>query len=73
VVRVLATLLRLAESLDRSQTQSVAGAWLEMVEARGIGLRVRSAGDCHVELRSLEDQREAFARVFRRPLLVLRD
>jgi exopolyphosphatase/guanosine-5'-triphosphate,3'-diphosphate pyrophosphatase len=69
-VRKLSTLLRLAESLDRSQTQSVTGALLQRSESGDIALHLSTGDDCHVELRSVTDQRQAFARSFGRPLVI---
>jgi exopolyphosphatase/guanosine-5'-triphosphate,3'-diphosphate pyrophosphatase len=67
-VRVLSMFLRLAETLDRSQTASVQSAGLFAKDATHTVLDVEAGRDCHVELRGLEEQRAAFYQVFGRQL-----
>ncbi len=66
-VLVLAILLRLAESLDRTHTGLVASAVFES-HGKGVRLLITSDEDCHLERFSIEDQIEPFHRVFGRPL-----
>lgn len=66
-VLVLAVLLRLAESLDRTHSGFVTSI---AFETRGTGVRllITSGEDCHLERFSIEDQREPFRKVFGRVL-----
>jgi exopolyphosphatase/guanosine-5'-triphosphate,3'-diphosphate pyrophosphatase len=67
-VRVLSMLLRLAETLDRSQTSCVQSAQLSARDPMRVVLEVDAGRDCHVELRGLDEQRAAFRQVFGRQL-----
>jgi exopolyphosphatase/guanosine-5'-triphosphate,3'-diphosphate pyrophosphatase len=69
VVRTLAAILRLAESLDRSHSQIVSG--LE-VHDRGDDdlLQVRTAGDAELELWSATRQTKPFERMTGKPLRI---
>jgi exopolyphosphatase/guanosine-5'-triphosphate,3'-diphosphate pyrophosphatase len=68
VVRLLCVLLRLAESLDRSQAGSVQDARLCAVDGTRAVLSVYATQDCQVELWGVEDQVAAFEKVFGRHL-----
>jgi exopolyphosphatase/guanosine-5'-triphosphate,3'-diphosphate pyrophosphatase len=68
VVRVLCVLLRLAESLDRSQAGYVRHARLCTVDAQHVMLYVHATHDCQLELWGVQEHLEAFAKVFDRTL-----
>jgi exopolyphosphatase/guanosine-5'-triphosphate,3'-diphosphate pyrophosphatase len=68
LVRTLCVLLRLAESLDRSQAGYVRHARLCAVEARRVLLYVQATHDCQLELWGVQEHLEAFAKVFDRTL-----
>jgi exopolyphosphatase/guanosine-5'-triphosphate,3'-diphosphate pyrophosphatase len=63
-LRYLSTLIRLAENLDRSQARNVLSARLVSGGSGGVILEVDAAHDPQVELSGVENQREAFERVF---------
>ncbi|MCC2669909.1 MAG: Exopolyphosphatase [Armatimonadetes bacterium] len=65
VVTVASTLLRIAESLDRGHLSDVADVRCS-IEDKGETLVIEliSAGDCHLELWGLENQRNAVREVF---------
>jgi exopolyphosphatase / guanosine-5'-triphosphate,3'-diphosphate pyrophosphatase len=67
-VRALSTILRLAESLDRSQSGSIVSATFEQIDARRFVLRAQAIGECQVEVWGLDNQLDAFEKVFRRKL-----
>ena len=63
-LRYLSTLIRLAENLDRSQARNVLSARFVSGGSGGVILEVDAAHDPQVELSGVENQREAFERVF---------
>ena len=69
-IRICSVLLRLAESLDRSQAQVVGDARLERVSSDRAVLHVGVKKGWEIELWSLETHRKAFARVFRSSLMI---
>jgi exopolyphosphatase/guanosine-5'-triphosphate,3'-diphosphate pyrophosphatase len=68
LVRVLCVLLRLAESLDRSQAGLVQHAWLSATEGTQTVLSVQMAHDCQVDIWGVQSHVTAFEKVFRRKL-----
>jgi hypothetical protein len=69
-VRTLSTFLRIAENLDRSQTDHVTAARLGVEKPRRIVLELQALRDPQVEISGLENQRSAIERVFGRRLVV---
>jgi exopolyphosphatase/guanosine-5'-triphosphate,3'-diphosphate pyrophosphatase len=67
---VLASLLRLAESLDRSHASLVRSAKLSSNGKDRAVLTVVSNGDAHLELWGVEDDIKAFRKAFHRQLAV---
>ena len=63
-MRYLSTLIRMAENLDRSQSHNVTSARLVPAEPGRVTLEVDAAHDPQVELSGVENQREAFEKVF---------
>jgi len=69
LVLVLAVLLRLAESLDRTHTGIVSSARFEKANG-GVSLVLSSCADPHLEIWGAENQARAFRKVFGRPLRI---
>ena len=69
VVRTLAAILRLAESLDRSHGQTVAGVDLHDRGDDGL-LQVRTTGDAELEVWSASRHLEPFERMMGKPLRI---
>ena len=63
-MRYLSTFIRIAENLDRSQARNVIGARLASQGPGEIVLEVDAVHDPQVELSGVENQREAFEKVF---------
>ncbi len=63
-MRYLSTFIRLAENLDRSQAHNVTNARLVSAGPGQVTLEVDAAHDPQVELSGVENQREAFEKVF---------
>jgi exopolyphosphatase/guanosine-5'-triphosphate,3'-diphosphate pyrophosphatase len=63
-VRYLSTFIRMAENLDRSQSHHVSRALLVPGGPGRVTLEIDSAHDAQVELSGIENQREAFEKVF---------
>jgi exopolyphosphatase/guanosine-5'-triphosphate,3'-diphosphate pyrophosphatase len=70
IVRVLCTLLRIAESLDRSHLQAVSQARLRIGDRKSAVLEITPARDCHLELWEVRTHERAFEKVFGRKLAV---
>ena len=70
-VRVLSTLLRMAEYLDRGHASAVAHATLHREGARSLVLEVEPAGDWRLERWRLEERRETLEKAMRGSLRVL--
>ena len=70
VVRVLSTLLRLAESLDRSHAGLVRHARLTGNSSGPVRLVTECNGECQLELWGVNGHRDAFSNVFDRRLEV---
>ncbi len=68
VVRVLCMLLRIAESLDRSHTGLVRSARLSAMDRNAALLRISASQDCQLEIWSVENHEQDFAKVFDREL-----
>jgi exopolyphosphatase/guanosine-5'-triphosphate,3'-diphosphate pyrophosphatase len=68
VVRVLSTLLRMAESLDRSHAGLITQAAFEKVGRKRAVLRVHASEPCHLELWGVQGHQRAFQRTFGRRL-----
>jgi exopolyphosphatase/guanosine-5'-triphosphate,3'-diphosphate pyrophosphatase len=69
-VAVLSTLLRLAESLDRSRAAMIEDAALRRTMGNRIELRLKAAGECHLELWALRKHEEAIEHAFGGKLVV---
>jgi exopolyphosphatase/guanosine-5'-triphosphate,3'-diphosphate pyrophosphatase len=69
VVRTLAAILRLAESLDRSHSQTITGIELHDRGADAL-LQVRTSGDAELELWAASRHAAAFERLLGKPLHV---
>ncbi len=67
-VKVLCTLLRLAESLDRSHQRVVQEVSLNCQKEGDVVLELFASGDCHLELWAAAVHAKAFARTFGRRL-----
>ncbi|HPD09131.1 MAG TPA: HD domain-containing protein, partial [Methanomassiliicoccales archaeon] len=72
VVR-LSTLLRMAESLDRSHSNLVQGVRFSKVTKRSARLIVTASGDPQLEMWRMEEDRKAFKKAFGRELVVVLD
>jgi exopolyphosphatase/guanosine-5'-triphosphate,3'-diphosphate pyrophosphatase len=70
VVVVLSTLLRVAESLDRSHTGLIVGAEFVRVEKDRAVLRIRSKQECQLECWGVESDNRAFERAFDRTIQI---
>ncbi|MCZ7648356.1 MAG: HD domain-containing protein [Planctomycetota bacterium] len=71
-VRVLAALLRLAESLDRSHAGLVERVALRPAERKTVVLEIDGGLDCTLEVWGVQSQDKAFRKVFGRDLIVER-
>ena len=67
-VPILSTLLRMAESLDRSHTGKVTNVSLERMPTGGIRLNMEAPQDHELELWGVRHHADAFAKVFGQPL-----
>ena len=66
---ILATFLRIGESLDRSHAalvQHVRFSFVDEVEAR---VEIVARGDCHLELWGIDGEKKAFEKVFSKKLV----
>jgi exopolyphosphatase/guanosine-5'-triphosphate,3'-diphosphate pyrophosphatase len=68
LVRLLALLLRIAESLDRSHTGAVQHAQFRQAEDRQVILDIRAGRDCPLELWGVQTHRDAFQRIMGKKL-----
>lgn len=71
VVRVLASLLCLANSLDRSHTGVITGARLRLEDRNSAVIELDAANGCDLELWGLELHRKDFVRTFQKDLRVI--
>ncbi len=69
-VRVLAVLLQMAESLDRSRAGVVRHAWLRTQGQKKARLEIEADQDCQLELWGIRNQLKAFKRTFGRKLII---
>jgi exopolyphosphatase/guanosine-5'-triphosphate,3'-diphosphate pyrophosphatase len=69
-VQVLSTLLRLAESLDRSHGGLVTQAEFQRGAEREVMLNLTARGDCQLEVWGVQSQARVFERVFGRRLTI---
>lgn len=70
IVKVLSTLLRIAEHLDRSHLGLVKKAVFTPADKYTIQLEITCRGDCSLERWAVEADTKAFSKVFRRDILV---
>lgn len=68
IVRILCVLLRLAENLDRSQTNRVQHAFFDAVDASRVVLSVHAEQDCHIEIWGVQQHVTDFDKIFHRHL-----
>jgi exopolyphosphatase/guanosine-5'-triphosphate,3'-diphosphate pyrophosphatase len=68
LVRLLALLLRIAESLDRSHTGAVRHAQFRQGEDSKVILEIRASRDCPLELWGVQTHRDAFQRIMGKKL-----
>jgi exopolyphosphatase / guanosine-5'-triphosphate,3'-diphosphate pyrophosphatase len=68
VLRVLATFIRLGESLDRSHAALIQHVRFVRVEKDTVHLEIMARGDCQLEIWGIENERKAFEKVFGRKL-----
>ena len=69
-VRSLSTFLRIAENLDRSQTNHITAARLALEKPGRVVLELQTSRDPQVEISGLENQRASVERIFGRKLIV---
>jgi exopolyphosphatase/guanosine-5'-triphosphate,3'-diphosphate pyrophosphatase len=69
-VTVLCTLLRIAESLDRSHSGYIQSARLKALDKQRAALRLSASHDCQLELWSVENQKDDFERAFDHELTI---
>lgn len=70
-VLLLSTLLKIAESLDRSHAGIVAGATLNCLDNKRAILEIKSKEDCQLEIWGVKKHLECFKLVFHRKLDIL--
>lgn len=71
VIRVLSTLLRLAEHLDRSHSEIVTSAQLMQADNHTVQLEIVCRRDCSLEVWAVESDTKAFSKVFHHALQVV--
>jgi len=71
VVILLSTLLRMAESLDRSHSNLVQNVRFSKVTKRSVKLIVTASGDPQLEMWRMEEDRKAFNKAYGRNLTVV--
>jgi exopolyphosphatase/guanosine-5'-triphosphate,3'-diphosphate pyrophosphatase len=69
VLRVLATFIRLGESLDRSHTALIQHVRFVRAEKNTVHLEIAARGDCQLEIWGIENEKKAFAKVFGKDLV----
>ena len=72
-VRVLSTLLRIAESLDRSHAGLVDRVMFRVQDRKTMLLEIQSSKDCHLELWGVQNHQEAFKKAFHKAFIVSQD
>jgi len=68
VLRILATFIRLGESLDRSHAALIRHVRFVRVDRETVHLEIIARGDCQLEIWGIENERKAFEKVFGRTL-----
>jgi len=68
-VRLLATFIRLAESLDRSHAALVQHVRFSRLDNDSIHMEVIARGDCQLEIWGIEGEKKAFEKVFGKELV----
>ncbi len=68
MLRMLATFIRLGESLDRSHAALIQHVRFVRVERETVHLEIVARGDCQLEIWGIENERKAFEKVFGRTL-----
>jgi len=68
MLRMLATFIRIGESLDRSHAALVQHVRFVRVERDTVHLEILARGDCQLEIWGIENERKAFLKVFGRAL-----
>ena len=63
-LRVLATFIRLGESLDRSHAALIRHVRFTTPEVDSIHLEIVARGDCQLEIWGIEGEKKAFEKVF---------
>ncbi len=69
-VIVLSTLLRIAESLDRSHSGLVRSSHFRFVDREKTIIEIIAAGDCQLEIWGIESHRDAFEKAFDSKLML---
>nr|WP_320160823.1 Ppx/GppA phosphatase family protein [uncultured Methanoregula sp.] len=69
ILRVLATFIRLGESLDRSHAALIQHVRFVRVEKDIVHLEIVARGDCQLEIWGIENERKAFEKVFGKKLV----
>nr|WP_321352566.1 Ppx/GppA phosphatase family protein [uncultured Methanoregula sp.] len=64
VLRVLATFIRLGESLDRSHAALIQHVRFTRADSDTVHLEIVTRGDCQLEIWGIENERKAFEKVF---------
>lgn len=70
-IRVLSTLLRLAEHLDRSHSENVLSAHLVQADKHTVRLEITCRGDCSLEVWAVESDTKAFSKVMHQDLQIV--
>lgn len=68
-VRMLATLLRIGEALDRTHTALIQHVRFSHTDSSAVYLDVVARGDCHLEIWGIEGEKKAFGKIFGKNLL----
>jgi len=69
ILRVLATFIRLGESLDRSHAALIQHVRFVKAEKDSVHLEIVARGDCQLEIWGIENERKAFEKVFGKKLV----
>jgi exopolyphosphatase/guanosine-5'-triphosphate,3'-diphosphate pyrophosphatase len=71
-LRILATFIRLSESLDRSHTALIQHVKFTRVDKENVHLEVVARGDCQLEIWGVEAEKKAFEKIFGKQLIIER-
>ena len=69
-LRILATFIRLSESLDRSHTALIQHVKFTRVDKENVHLEVVARGDCQLEIWGVEAEKKAFEKIFGKQLII---